>query len=185
MNKHNILEVASRIKELREFSDMTYEEVAKIANITTSEYIEYENGTKDIPIGKFYNIANAFKIDPTMLLTGDISRKKDFTIIYKGQGTPIERYPGYKFTSLAYDFVERIMEPMIVELESGIEPKPVTHSGQEFNYVIEGNVRVMLDNKEYYLRPGDSIYFDSQIPHAQSAMNGSAKFLTVISEKSK
>ena len=181
--KQNMLQVAARIKELREFSDLTMEEVAALSGIPVHEYIEYESGTQDIPIGIFYNIAAAFKIDPSMLLTGDASGKNDYTVIYNGQGTPIERFPGYRFTSLAGEFIDRIMEPMIVELEPGIEPKPVTHRGQEFNYVLEGNVRVLLDNREYYLRPGDSIYFNPSIPHAQSAMDGPAKFLTVITNE--
>ena len=57
----------------------------------------------------------------------------------------------------------------------------VTHSGQEFNYCLEGVIKVILGGQEIQLNPGDSLFFDPAIPHGQMAANGrSAKFLTVI-----
>ena len=75
------------------------------------------------------------------------------------------------------------MNPMLVEIEPTSSPELVVHGGQEFNYVIEGDLRVIVGDKEYFLREGDSIFFDPSIPHAQVPMNNrKAKFLTVINE---
>lgn len=176
------LDVAAKIKDLREFCDYTTLDMAKKIGISEAEYIEYEEGRKDIPIGTFYNIAAALAIDPTVLLTGKMSSRQDCDVVYEGKGTEVERYKGYKFISLANKFIGRVMEPMLVELDPDVEPDPVTHSGQEFNYVLSGKLRVVLGEKEYYLREGDSIYFNPRIPHAQIAMDGKAKFLTIILE---
>jgi quercetin dioxygenase-like cupin family protein len=177
------LDVAAKIKDLREFCDFSSAEAAERIGIPESEYLEYEEGKKDIPIGLFYNIAAALSIDPTVLLTGNTSTRSDCDVVYDGKGTEVERYKGYKFTALANKFIGRVMEPMLVELEPEVVPDPVTHSGQEFNYVLSGELRVVLGEKEYYLREGDSIYFNPQIPHSQTAMGGrSAKFLTIILE---
>lgn len=175
--------IAARIKDLREFSDISIEEFADKINMDKIEYAELESGEKDIPIGTLYNIAAALQIDPTVLLSGESSLEDEVAIVYDGAGMKVDRYDGYKFTSLAYNYYGRAMEPMIVELSPDISPELVHHSGQEFNYVLEGNLRVIIGKKEYYLRKGDSIYFNPTLPHAQVAMNGNAKFLTVILEK--
>ena len=59
---------------------------------------------------------------------------------------------------------------MLVTIKEGVTPELVQHKGQEFNYVLEGSLRVIVGEKEYYLKTGDSIYFDATLPHAQIAM---------------
>lgn len=175
--------IAERIKDLREFSDYTTEELAKKVNIPHDDYLDIENGKTDIPIGMLYNIAAALQIDPTVLLTGESSSTDEAQVVYDGKGMEIERYKGYSFVSLAHKFINRKMEPMIVTLKGGIEPELVQHTGQEFNYVISGKIRVLHGNKEYYLRAGDCIYFNPAIPHAQISMDAESKFLTIILEE--
>ena len=83
----------------------------------------------------------------------------DYTVVRQEKGVRVERYPGYEFTSLAYNYVGRQMEPMIVTVDpDNKKPELVTHKGQEFNYVLEGTVAVILNDKEYILKAGDSIY---------------------------
>jgi quercetin dioxygenase-like cupin family protein len=84
--------------------------------------------------------------------------------------------------SLADGFKNKQMKPMIVTIEPNDNTELFSHDGQEFNYVLEGKIRVILGDKEYYLRQGDGVYFDPKIPHAQYAMSKKAKFLTVINE---
>ena len=179
------LEIIKRIKDLREFCDMTVDEIANALDITPQEYEEYESGARDLPIGTLYNIAAVLKIDANVLLTGKMSNDTEATVVYEGKGLKVERYEGYNFTSLANEFIDRLMEPMIVELKSGIIPELVVHKGQEFNYVLKGSIRVLLGNKEYCLKEGDSIYFNPLIPHAQVSITDSATFLTVITEEQK
>lgn len=177
-----IKSISERMKDIREFNDYSVSELANLAGIPENEYAEYEKGEKEIPIGKLYNIAAALTIDPTVLLTGNMSSQNEITLVYEGKGTKIERYPGYNFTSLAADFIGRKMEPMLVDLSAGIEPELVSHTGQEFNLILEGGIRLIVGEKEYYLRSGDTAYFNAELPHAQTAMTPTAKFLTVIME---
>ncbi len=56
-----------------------------------------------------------------------------------------------------------------------------THPGQEFNYVVEGTLKIVIDNHELILNEGDSLYFDSNYKHGMKALNGKpAKFLAII-----
>ena len=179
-----VIEIASRIRELREILGVSAREVAADIGVTPEVYDAYENGHDDIPVGKLYLIANVLNVDPTVLLMGDQPRMADYTIIRQGNGISVERYKGYKFTSLAYNYINREMEPMIVALDpSEYGPELVAHEGQEFNYVLEGIVAVILNDREYILKAGDSIYFNPAISHGQRAVGGApARFLTVINE---
>ena len=106
-----------------------------------------------------------------------------FTVVRKNKGVSIERYPGYRFSSLAINYINRLMSPMIVTLKKDDEePELVTHGGQEFNYVLTGKVAVTIGRKKIILEEGDSIYFNPTIPHGQRAVDGDATFLTVINE---
>jgi len=175
--------VPERIKELREILGVSALDTAKDTNIPFDVYIKYENGELDIPISVLYTIANHLGTDVTVLLTGEEARMDSAAVCRKGKGVQIERYPGYEYSSLAYNFKHRTMEPLLVQLDSSKpQAAPVSHSGQEFNFVVEGKVKVTVGKTEHVLCAGDSIYFDARIPHGQSAVNGSAKFITIIQE---
>ena len=175
--------IASRVREMREMLDMPAKVIAEKIGTSEQQYLAYENAQDDIPVGKLYLIASEFGVDPTVLLCGDGPRMADYTIVRGGRGVSVERFAGYRFTSLAYNFIGREMEPMIVSLQPSDEkPELVTHAGQEFNFVLEGSVVVTIGQREHVLHTGDSIYFNPGIPHGQHCVDAPARFLTVINE---
>ena len=179
-----ILQIARRVKELREICGVTVEQIAKELDIDVNTYIRYEENGADIPISVLYTLANMLGVDMTELLTGRTPKLDTYCVAKKGEGVKVDRYPGYTFQSLAYKFIHKKMEPLMVEVEPSVgKPKMVSHTGQEFNLVMEGAIKVYIDEKEIMLEEGDCIYFNPHHPHGQQAMNGKvAKFLTIISE---
>jgi len=177
-----IMAIAQRIRELREILEVPAEELAEKLKLGVEEYLSYENGEGDIPIGVIYGVAAELNVDPTVLLTGSDPHMSAYTIVRKGHGVSIERYQGYSFSSLAFNYINRDMEPMLVMISPKEKAELVTHGGQEFNYVLEGKVKVIIGSREFILNEGDSIYFDPSVPHGQRAEGGAAKFLTVINE---
>jgi mannose-6-phosphate isomerase-like protein (cupin superfamily) len=158
-------------------------DMAADIHIPFEVYGKYESGEQDIPISVLYGIAAKLGTDVTVLITGEDPRMTSAAVCRKGKGVQVERYPGYEFSSLAYNFKGRTMEPLLVLLDSSRPPAAqVSHSGQEFNYVVEGQMRVTVDEAVYVLSAGDSIYFDATLPHGQSAVDGSAQFITIIQE---
>jgi mannose-6-phosphate isomerase-like protein (cupin superfamily) len=179
----NLAQIPDRIKELREIMEISAMDMAADIHVPLETYHKYEGGEQDIPISVLYGIAAKLGIDVTTLMTGEDPRMESAAVCRKGKGVRIERYPGYEFSSLAYNFKGRTMEPLLVLLDSSRPPAAqVSHSGQEFNYVVEGRVQVTVGHAEYVLAAGDSIYFDASLPHGQSAVNGSAQFITIIQE---
>lgn len=181
--RDELKEIAARIQELRTILDLSVEEVAQRVGCPADEYEKYETAQIDIPISALYEIASALETDFTVLLTGEAPRMSTQTITRKGEGLAVERYPGYDYSSLAFNFAGKEMEPMLVTLSPEKDPpRPVMHGGQEFNYVLKGTVCVNIGGKDYLLKEGDCVYFDPTRPHSQRAVDGEATFLTVIKE---
>jgi transcriptional regulator with XRE-family HTH domain len=179
----SIVQIADRLRELREISGFSAEELAGKLSISTETYCQYENAEEGIPISTLYEIARVLQVEFTELLTGTSPRLHSFCYVKSGEAPYIERFKGYKFQSLAFNFSNKKIEPLLVTIEPEENKKMslVTHPGQEFNYVLEGSIKVILGGSEVVMFPGDSLYFDPNIPHGQTAMNGKpAKFLTVI-----
>ena len=181
---NDINEVGARLRELREVSDYTIEELAGELGIDPKVYASYEENGKDIPISVIYEIANKFKVDFTELVTGQPGRLNTYHIIRRGKGKVVNRNPEYHFEDLAYRYADKIMQPLLVTLEPDEKTAAlITHPGQEFNLVLEGTVVVTLGDKEFVLTEGDSIYFNPNIPHGQHCGGTTkARFLTVIAE---
>ena len=182
MNDYN--EIGARLRELREVCDYSIEALAAELNLSPEVYASYEENGKDVPISVIYEIANKFKVDFTEIVTGQSAKLDTWHLIRRGGGKVINRNPEYHFEDLAYRYANKIMQPLLVTLEpSDAVAKLITHSGQEFNMVLEGTVIVTLGDKDFVLNPGDSIYFNPTIPHGQRCGGDvKARFLTVIAE---
>ena len=176
-------QVSARITELREILEMSQQDVAERLGIDLETYQAYESGEKDIPISMLYEVAAMMNTNLTVLLTGEEAKMDSVSVCRSGKGVEIQRYPGYRYTTLAYNFKNRVMEPLLVSLEKDdMPPKLVSHGGQEYNYVTKGSVKVTIGKKEYILNEGDCIYFDPKTPHGQSAISDKAEFITIIQE---
>lgn len=177
---NNPEQIAARVREMRELLEMSQEEIADKLGISVDLYKKYENNEDSFPISSIYTIADIFGMDFTTLLTGDAPRMGGYTLTRAGEGVDVKRYPGYRFQSLAFNFIGRTMEPMMVELDPSENAALVSHGGQEFNYVVEGKIKVVVGKREFFLNTGDLFYFDPSVPHGQYAVDGPAKFITVI-----
>lgn len=178
---YQIKQIKNRIAYLRDVLDISIEEISSQLGISVEQYIQYESGDIDIPAGIIYGIASIFEIDVTEILTGESPRMLDYTITRKNKGIVVERFKGYSFEALAHNYIGRNKEPMLVTIKcSKNHPELVSHSGQEFNYVLEGSIAVVIGSKTLTLEEGDCIYFNPEIPHGQYALTDEAKFLTLI-----
>ncbi|NTV90407.1 MAG: helix-turn-helix transcriptional regulator [Clostridiales bacterium] len=176
-----VKDIAARIKGLRLLSGISEKEVAEKLLVSVSEYQKFETGEDDIPISILYELADFYGVDLTEVLTGVSPKLRDVCFVKKGEGLKIERYDQYDFQSLAYKYANRKIEPMLVKLDPLKDPQLVSHNGQEFNYCLEGKMKVVIGTEEYLLEPGDSLYFNSITPHKMLALEDKpAKFLTII-----
>jgi len=175
-----IKQVASRIRELREIFGASVPELARAFQVPEQDYLQYESGTVDIPVGILYQIAQRFQVELTTLLTGEEPRLHTYALTRAGQGVSVDRRKDYQYRSLAYNFIHKRAEPFLVTVDPGPEHFN-SHPGQEFHYVLSGTLRVLLDQHELILEPGDSLFFDSSVAHSLTALhNAPAQILAVI-----
>jgi len=182
--QEKIRELAARIKELRELSGYTEGEMADYLSVPQKQYQGYESGKDDIPASVLFDISHRLGVDMSTLLTGEEPRMHVFAVTRKGKGVTVERRKQYNYETLADNYIHKNAEFFIVT----VEPKPKeyvpthhAHNGQEFNYVLEGTLKVYIHNNVIILNQGDSIYFDSSHGHAMEALGEKpAKFLAAI-----
>ncbi|MBQ8606063.1 MAG: AMP-binding protein [Clostridia bacterium] len=177
VSNDKLWEVASRIREMREICGFTPEEMAAKTEITTQQYNEYEAGKLDFPFTFIHKCSLAFNIGVTDLLEGKSAHLSSYDVTRKGQGQDTAKEEGIAIQNLAPQFRKKIAEPYFVKYEysEDLQDKPIhltTHSGQEFDYVVSGRLKVQIGENVEYLSEGDSIYYNSSTPHGMIAVNG-------------
>ena len=179
----NIRAIAMRISDLREITGLTAEEVAGRSGIPIEEYRAYEGGQKDFSFSHLFNIASTLGVDISDLLTGESPKLTGYILTRAGKGLAFERRKAYHYQHLAHNFRDKKAEPFIVTVECDGQLSGKTahaHEGQEFDYVLEGHMKIVLGGNDVFLGPGDSIYYDSSLEHAMYAIDQDARFIAVV-----
>ena len=175
-NNNTLKDIALRIKNAREVLGVTEELMAKNTDVSLSDYIAYENAEKDIDFTFIYKCAKCFNVDPTDLLKGTSPKLTSFEVTKCGGGLPIARKVGNEYKNLAPMFKNKTTEPfhvIIPYIENGDDHESSSHKGQEFDIVISGQLKITIGNNTQILQAGDSIYYNSTIPHKLEAYGGS------------
>jgi transcriptional regulator with XRE-family HTH domain len=177
--------IAQRMKALREIMDVSSAEMAKAVQLTEDQYLEYEKGKHDFSFSFLYSIAGRLGVDIVELMTGESPRLSVCSFVKKGTGLKMERRKEYRYEHLAYFFKNKRMEPFLVT----VEPKDTdakshmnSHEGHEFDYVLEGSMKLYVGSQEVSMEAGDAAYYDAKNPHAMQATGGVCRFLAVISK---
>lgn len=187
-----IIEIAERIRALREILDLSVEEMAAAVGVEPEEYLAYEAGRRDFGFTFLYKCAEKFGVDLVELLTGENPRLSFYSVVRAGTGLDVKRRAGFKYEHMAYRFKDKIAEPFVVTApyrpENESEPIELsTHEGQELDFILSGKLKAQFENHVEILGPGDAVYYDSGRGHGMAATGGGdCVFLAVVmKEKSK
>ena len=168
-------EMAQRIKTLREILGLSPAEMALKTGISVAEYLECEAGNSDLNFAFLYRCALALNVDVTDIIEGTSPRLAGYTVTRSGEGQQIQKAHGMTYFNLASAFKNRIAEPLYVVSE--FDPKLqnadielTTHEGQECDIVVKGALKVQVGDHVEVLHQGDSIYYDSSVPHGMIAV---------------
>jgi len=166
------IRVGEKMKALRESKGLSLKELADLTGFSTALLSQMENHLVSPSLGTMIKVANALGVK-----VGDFlgeTHEEPFAIVRKDERKRVSRFAskegvkyGYSYESLGFDKKDRYMEPFIVTLEPATvkTSKTSVHEGEEFIFVLEGEMEVILGNHTDVLYPGDSIYYDSTIPH--------------------
>lgn len=176
-------DIAPRLVGLREGIGWTVKEMADLLGVKEEKVAAYESGSTEIPVGYMLDVSRLCRVDLTTLISGREPHLKSHALVRKGEGFSVDRRVDYDYKSLGYKFAGREMEPFLISVppKTGEEMVETSHRGQEFVYVLEGRLELRLGGEPLILEAGDSLYFNSETPHALRGLDGKdAKFLDVI-----
>lgn len=178
-------EMGVRLATLREIRELTAAQMAQKTEVSEQEYLAYERGEKDFSFSFLNNAAAVLGVDVTDIMSGQSPQLASCAVVKKGRGMHIKKNNAYDYKHLAYTFKDKKAEPFLVTVMP--DDKKVdknnfhAHEGQEFNYVVSGKMDFYIGELFYELEKGDSVYFDSGIPHFFKAKgNKSAKFIAIV-----
>lgn len=180
----NELKIGQKIRQIRLQNKLTLKKVAERTGFTKSYLSMVELGKKSPPIATLSKIAQALDVD----IAAFFEQKKPedrITLGRKGEREVVVRDGtifGYRYESIAPTKRLKRMEPFIITLPcKSKEGDRFDHEGEEFFYVLEGRIKFYYGDREYILKEGDCVYFDSSIPHRGEGADGkTAKALVVI-----
>jgi transcriptional regulator with XRE-family HTH domain len=170
--KSQELRVGEKIRELRESKGLSLQEMASRTGYSSALLSQVENHFISPPLGGLIKIAKALEVKVGTFF-GDEPRES-YAIVRRDERKHISRFAskegvsyGYSYESLGFDKKDRQMEPFLVSLEPATvkSEKLSSHDGEEFIFILEGEMEAILGDHKDVLYPGDCIYYDSTIPH--------------------
>jgi transcriptional regulator with XRE-family HTH domain len=182
------LRVGEKVRELREKGGLSLQEMAERTGFSSALLSQIENHMISPPLGALIKIAKALEVRVGTFFGAD--PQEPFSIVRKQERKHISRFAskegvsyGYSYESLGFDKKDRHMEPFLIRLEPATvkTEKLSTHDGEEFIFILEGEMEVILGTHKDILSAGDCIYYDSTIPHkVQCHREIPTKILAVI-----
>ncbi len=175
---NQLAEVAFRIREMRHICGFTEAEMAQNTDTTVEQYHAYEAGLVDLPFTFIHKCALAFGLGITDLLEGHSgAHLMSYTVTRKGEGQQTAKEQGISICNLAPYFRKKLAEPYYVtyEYDEAQQHRPIhltTHSGQEFDIILSGQLKVQVGEHTEILNEGDSILYNSSTPHGMIAVGG-------------
>ncbi len=183
---NQLQEIALRIREMREILGYSMQKMASLTEVSEETYRLYETGTIDLPFTFMHKCAKVYGLEITDLLEGHSAKLSGYTVTRRGKGLVTASEDGITIQDMAPMFRKKLSTPYWVtyQYSAELQNMPIhttTHTGQEFDLVIKGAMRIRVGDHEEILREGDSIFYKSSTPHGMIAIDGQdCVFLAMI-----
>ncbi|MFZ5436934.1 MAG: cupin domain-containing protein [Bacillota bacterium] len=161
-------EIGQRIRKLRQEKRLALEELGSRAGLSKSFISEVERGIASLTITSLQKIAEALDVPLSYFFTTPSLAGNGLRITRARERTEfrMEANQNRIFSSLAAGFPDRVLEPLLITLLPGhSHVEPYSHPGEEFAFVLESTLTVLVEDQEFELGPGDAIHLSSLIPH--------------------
>jgi transcriptional regulator with XRE-family HTH domain len=160
-----------RVRQLRQAKGLSLLDLARRTGLSEQALKEVEDGQASPPLGVLIKLGKALDMRfGTLIAAGE---ERPYTVVRVAERRDMSRYPhsrqtsyGYSYQALAPEKSNRSMEPFLVTLlRPTAEVAPSTHDGEEFIFVLKGDMEARVGEATEILHPGDCIYYDSTRPH--------------------
>lgn len=176
------MHTGNNIRDLRKRKSLSIDDLSAMTGLSSDYIQDLEEKDMEAAVSELLKISAALGTDISALIYGKEFNEGGVTVTRPESRRVVERRKRHKYESLAPDYSGRHMEPFLVEVfeqdDENLEFS--SHEGEEFHYVIKGTLKIIVDDKEYILNQGDTLYFDSAFRHALNAIGGNAEILVSI-----
>ncbi|WP_407272918.1 helix-turn-helix domain-containing protein [Radiobacillus sp. PE A8.2] len=175
--------IGTRIRILRTDQRRTLQEIAEASGLTKSFLSKVENGKSVPAIASLMKIADVLGVKASELMDEEAHVGTVFTPHIATEKRTIKTDKGYSFLPVAVERSEKVMQPYIFTARKGeISGQKLSHAGEEFIYILEGEMTFQVGDKEYLLQVGDSLYFDSIENHELKPVSDEVRYLAVFTK---
>ncbi len=162
--------LGSRIHEARQMRGLTLQDLSSRTGISLDTLERVEANKMIPPLGELIKLGKALEMKMGYFISPGV--EKPMTVVHSDKRPVVSRHGkkkseqyGYFYESLAPEKADRFMEPFLITMVPSEVKELSTHDGQEFIFVLEGEVRAQVGDQVEILKPGDAVYYDSSHPH--------------------
>jgi transcriptional regulator with XRE-family HTH domain len=157
--------VGSRIRELREQSELSLRGLAEICDVSPNTVSLIERGLSSPCVDTLQRLATGLGVPISAFFETELPPAR--IVLTKSVDRMQSRCPGMTIEHLASDLADHALASFLITMEpgAGTDTKPIEHSGIEWVYCLEGLVQYEVKGAEYQLAPGDNLLFDASLPH--------------------
>ncbi len=176
--------LGARLRQLRLRQQRTLQEIADLCGFTRSLLSKIENDKTVPPVATLARLAAALGVKASALLDEESTVGTVVQRAAEVAAAPLVRTDrGYHFFAFAAGRPDKRMQPFLFVARRGeVKRHHLSHAGEEFIYVLEGQMRYRVGQTEYHLEPGDTLYFDSEEEHAIEPVSAEVRYLGIFAE---
>lgn len=173
----NFMDLGAKIRQMRNQKNLTQKELADRCELTKGYISQLENNLNSPSIATLTDILNALGSN----LSEFFKEESEEKVVFSKNEFIEKDSDGVLFNWLIPNAQKNMMEPVLVELRLGAStPSDVPHEGEEFGFVLEGKIAIVLGKKHYICKKGEAFYYPAEKPHyVYNKGTGTAKFLWI------
>jgi transcriptional regulator with XRE-family HTH domain len=177
--------IGTRIRKLRVQQRRTLQQIADQVGLTRSMLSKVETGATVPAVATLTKIADALGVKPSVLLDSADGKTTVYApAVQVGAAKHVKTNRGYRFHAFASERPDKLMQPYLFTARKGeVKRQALTHEGEEFIYMLEGTMRYRVGDTTFTLRPGDTLYFDSEDEHELAPVSAEVKYLAVFTSR--
>ncbi|GAB0169390.1 XRE family transcriptional regulator [Lysinibacillus sp. CTST325] len=175
--------IGAKMKSLRKERKLTLKQIADQTNLSISFLSQVERSKSSITIESLKKISEVLGVNPSYFFSESDEQTAPSTVMRNIINKTNTMHNQFFYRDLARNVENPLFNPILVLLNPGANREDsYSHSGQEFLYVLEGTLTIVIDTEEHDLNPYDCIFLDSTTPHNWiNKTDSTVKFLCISS----
>lgn len=170
-------QLGEKLINLRTRNGLTLAEVAASSGVPEDWLEKYEKGLALPALGELMNLARAFGVSMNHFFMSELPGAR-VEVVRASERWKVKPQTeaaaalNYSYEALSYRLTDKAMSPFHIEIppSQNKEVEPLSHEGEEFHFILSGEVEFNIGQETYRLTSGDAIYFDSRLRHSIRAL---------------